>query len=874
MGADLASQLAGLNNPTLAVRLQNQRILAHAGAPAFTPLAAILADRAAAETARIHALWALDAVGSPAARIAIRASLLDANPAVRGQAIRSAGLRRDLAAESLFVASLGDPEATVRREAAIALGRLPQRKPTTRTALYAALHEVDPTVAWAIRRAIRSQPIGDGVALAAALADPSRRDSALTLADGWYAPEVVKVLGDACHVVSMDSSNDLWRARLTAALGALYAKVPTPTGQWFGSDPAAGPRPQATEPWDKASMDAILRGMAEALRANNPGVRRQAIIAAINIGPKAILPLRTTLLDPPGETDPVNLQALLRYLGEQRDTLAAPGVARVLADSKQPEEVRFAALDALAQMNGPVAINARMQILYDPGTSEALLSRALPPLGRAKLLPSNDLIGFLDHQAAPVRAAALAAFPLDKPLTLDVIESILLHVNDPSADVQVAVAIAAGTYRIKSAIPALVEWSSLDGPIRLEAIRALTMMPDRRGLPAYVAALDDRDPALRRAGLAALTAIRGEVVPELTTLANRGAFVGPSALLVERLLSSVRPIMAWRVIGPFPRATGPIFADPRSIDFAQTRPGVEGKAVAWQERNSDPKTAILSLDDLGSPAKNDRAESPRDPLTAFAVAEIISREDRSALLVVDATGPTVVVLDDRPLANFAAEVSGEVIRVDLKSGTNRIMLRTRRGVGRWSVRVELSDAQPGATPSALAARPTPVQREGLRAFALKRSGDPRNGELIFHESAGGVGCIRCHSVSGRSATSPGLGPDLSGLALKYDKAEIIRSVLDPSDRIAVGFAATMVALHDGTTATGVIKGETGKQIQLLTSDGKTLNIAAEQISERRTGEVSIMPAGLADGLKPVEFADLIAYLMSLKVPINGSGRAN
>ena len=38
----------------------------------------------------------------------------------------------------------------------------------------------------------------------------------------------------------------------------------------------------------------------------------------------------------------------------------------------------------------------------------------------------------------------------------------------------------------------------------------------------------------------------------------------------------------------------------------------------------------------------------------------------------------------------------------------------------------------------------------------------------------------------------------------------------------------------------------------------------QDIETRRVGEVSTMPTGLADGLTPVEFADLVAYLMSLK----------
>ncbi len=523
VGTDLAAQVAGLAHPTLAVRLRNQRALARQGPSATTALVALLAGRplpsgrvgagdSAEETARVHALWALDAIGSPPARNAVRAAIADRSPFVRSQASRAAGIHRDGAAEAALVLALGDPDATVRREAAIALGRLPAPASATRTALYGALADADPTVAWSIRRAIRGFQPWDGPALGAALADPARRDSALTLADGSYDPAVVRVLVETLAAATRTNADPAWRARVVAALGGLYARVPAWSGQWFGPDPLAGPRPRATEPWDVPSSDAVLLALARGLRDGDAGVRRQGIIACLNIGARTT-PLLRALVDAPGEPDPANLVAVLKFLGEQRDTKAAAAVARSLADPKGPEEVRLAALDALGQMNGPVPINARLAILYEAGSPEVLIARALPALGRAKLLPSNDLIGFLDHASPAVRAAALGAFPVDKPLTPAVVESILLHVDDPALEVRTALATAAGAHRIKAAIPQLVEWASLDGPLRDEAIRALALMPDRRGFPAYVAGLNDRDPDLRRAGLGALTAIQGRSHP-------------------------------------------------------------------------------------------------------------------------------------------------------------------------------------------------------------------------------------------------------------------------------------------------------------------------------------------------------------------------
>ncbi len=860
-GTDPVSQINGLDHPTLAVRLANQRLLARAGTSAIRPLAERLADRSAAETGRIHALWALDETRSPEARRAIRAAMVDPSPAVRSQAIRSGGIRRDSETETTLTKALADPDPSVRREAAIALGRLNAIAPATRSALFLALKDADPTVAWSIRKAIRSKIGWESAALTAALADPSRRDSALTLADGWYAPEVVKALVETLSSATKANGDPAWRARIVAALGGLYAKVPAWSGRWFGTNPVVGPKPKATEPWDRPSMDAVLLAMGRALRDGDAGVRRQGIIACINIGPRST-PLLRAMLDPPGEPDPVNTLALVRYLGEQGDAKAVAGLARKLADPGQSDEVRVAALDALARLVGPAALNARLMVLYDPNSPDALIARALPALGRARLLPSNDLVGFLDHKSGAVRASALAAFPTDKPLSVAVIEAILLRFDDPSLEVQGAVATAAATHRIKAAIPRLVELANgPNSPLRAEATRALAAMPDRRGTPAFVNALNDRDPELRRVGLSGLTAIRSEAIPELTAMAERGEFVGPSALAVERLLATFRPIAEWRVIGPFPRATGPIFGDAQAIDFARPESGLGGKPISWQTRLADPKTGWVSLDEGKAPTGDEGFEAS----TAFAVAEVVSDRDRPALLILGATGPTIVALDDRPLAGFGGGAVGETVRVDLKSGTNRILLRVRQAGGPLSIRVELSDPGSSGHSTTLAARPTSIQREGLRAFAIKHGGDPKNGEVIFNE-IGGVGCARCHGSGSRPASNVGLGPDLTGLALKYDKAEIIRSILEPSSRIAVGFASVVVARLDGTTVEGLVRGETAEGIELATADGRSVRIPADQVGQKRTSETSTMPEGLVDTLKPVEFADLVAYLGSLREP--------
>ncbi len=149
----------------------------------------------------------------------------------------------------------------------------------------------------------------------------------------------------------------------------------------------------------------------------------------------------------------------------------------------------------------------------------------------------------------------------------------------------------------------------------------------------------------------------------------------------------------------------------------------------------------------------------------------------------------------------------------------------------------------------------------MQAYALAHQGDARRGEDLFFDP-NGIGCARCHAAGGRGTAR--IGPDLTGLALKFDRAEIIRSILEPSSRIATGYQPVVLATTGGTVLSGILRAETDAELELITSDLKPLRVPKSDIDVRRAGAVSLMPAGLADRLTPTEFTDLIAYLQSLK----------
>ena len=48
------------------------------------------------------------------------------------------------------------------------------------------------------------------------------------------------------------------------------------------------------------------------------------------------------------------------------------------------------------------------------------------------------------------------------------------------------------------------------------------------------------------------------------------------------------------------------------------------------------------------------------------------------------------------------------------------------------------------------------------------------------------------------------------------------------------------------------------------ADAKLVKVSKDDVEARKRGDVSLMPSGLAEGISPGDFADLIAYLETLR----------
>ena len=59
----------------------------------------------------------------------------------------------------------------------------------------------------------------------------------------------------------------------------------------------------------------------------------------------------------------------------------------------------------------------------------------------------------------------------------------------------------------------------------------------------------------------------------------------------------------------------------------------------------------------------------------------------------------------------------------------------------------------------------------------------------------------------------------------------MKSVLEPSERIATGYQPAVIALESGTVLSGVVRSETDAELEIADADAKTMKIAKSEIEE-------------------------------------------
>jgi putative heme-binding domain-containing protein len=135
-----------------------------------------------------------------------------------------------------------------------------------------------------------------------------------------------------------------------------------------------------------------------------------------------------------------------------------------------------------------------------------------------------------------------------------------------------------------------------------------------------------------------------------------------------------------------------------------------------------------------------------------------------------------------------------------------------------------------------------------------KAGDPSRGRLIFEKAS----CVKCHKFG---KEGEGVGPDLTTVAKRFKRADILESILFPSKAISDQYRSVTITTTKGQQLTGLaaVQGDT---VTVLLSDTSRVTLSRNDIESQVASLVSVMPERLLDPLTRAEIADLFAYLES------------
>ncbi|MDB5302665.1 MAG: putative rane-bound dehydrogenase, partial [Phycisphaerales bacterium] len=637
------------------------------------------------------------------------------------------------------------------------------------------------------------------------------------------------------------------RAAAVAAIAPLHRQQPKWDGRWWGTQPQRMPAPARSVEWDGTPV--VLATIQKGLKDTVPAVRT-ASIQALEVAPdsKAAAALVEMFNK---DSDPAIRKTILHALAAGKSEEAMSVAETIFKDPAHhgdlvPDAAAVAegvanprAVDALIGLAQSDAAPAQLAAGFD-ALAKLRAAKAIPVLAKQAgnrnaqiALPAATALGQI---GGPQAAAALAP-----------------AASDPRPEVRKAAVVALGATQDASAIPALLQ-AFKDPETRTEAITALAHKSDLRAVDAYIEGLGSPDAGLRVACRRALEPISGSALPAVEARLDAAPPLSKTAITeLQRIYAKAQPITRWHIIGPFPEGTPDPVDAQKLASTARLPQGIKaagGKELQWKQ----PRTTREGFVDLYAEF------DPHEHVYAYAVAEVESAERDVELVMGSDDGLALWVNGQevyKDLNNHGWTPDEFHAKAHLKAGKNIFVAKITQDGGPWGFSVACSVEQTGKL---FALDTKSADPKAYDAYAMAHEGDAAKGAAIFRNAAG-VGCVKCHKIGNDGGN---VGPELGSVGAKYNRAQLIESVLYPSKLIAAGYEQTLIRTKDGNVQAGVIRGETDAEVTLFDSSANKIVVRKADIAVRKTSNISVMPEGLQAGLTQPQFADLIAYLQTLK----------
>jgi quinoprotein glucose dehydrogenase len=446
--------------------------------------------------------------------------------------------------------------------------------------------------------------------------------------------------------------------------------------------------------------------------------------------------------------------------------------------------------------------------------------------------------------------------------------------------------------------PAIAEFlADRDPRLVLEAARAVHDVPISGAMPALAGlSLPAQAPLpLARRVLSALDRLGDARSATALALAATRSDLPEAArvLAVEMLANWANPpgrdrvVGLWRPIPPRPaqpaaNALGRIVADLLKTASSNVCHAAARAAAALRIKQAGPALASLVADPKQSDRNRAAALAALDALedqgrvaaAQRALAMQGSRSRTEALKVLAKVDPAVALapVQDHLEHGTPAERQGAIAVLAAMPGDapRRALLGwlDQLIAGRVSPEIQLDLIE------AASRRSEPEFRRKLETYESSRpkddpmalyrevltGGDRERGMALFTTKAE-LECLRCHKFKGPAGEQSGgeVGPDLSSIGARQNRAYLLESIVYPSKQIAQGFESVVLATSDGKVHSGILRGEDAKEVRLMTAEGKPVTVSKDLIEERRRGP-SAMPDDLSKKLSKVELRDLVEFL--------------
>lgn len=572
--------------------------------------------------------------------------------------------------------------------------------------------------------------------------------------------------------------------------------------------------------------------------------------------PEFAVPIMPLLTD----ADPEIRAQAARWLGDVRYAPAGEAIVPLLKDGSP--RVRFFAAEALGRMAHQAAVQPLIEMLIDNDDQDVYLRHA-GALALARIGQADPLVALADHPSRSLRIAAVVALRRMQ----DAGAAAFLNDADEYIVTEAARAIH-DDWSIEPAMPALAallgKTSFTNEALIRRSISANLRLGKQENLERIAAYAQRKDipEVLRAEAIAVLGVWPKPSVLDRVDGRNRGPVTRDPAFarqvaepIVRSLLGSSSPV----ILAATAETAG-------RLEIKSAAPAL--MALSKQSRDAGVRIATLqALAGLKDPlaqeaisvAMTDREKDVRAAALKLLPSLDLEPEKTAALLESVMKAGTTEEQQGalQALGDLPGSASGPVL--------GRLLSRLVAGQLNPEIELDLVEVIEGGTDAEMTEKLKNYQANKPKTDVLAMyrealfGGEVRKGRDVFrnHEAAQ---CTRCHAVEGSGGG--GVGPDLSGIADRMSREEILRSLVDPSARIAPGYGVVTLTLKGGQTVSGILKEETPEQLVIQTSDAEPLHISPAQIESRQNAASSMPPMGAL--LDKRELRDLLAYLMTLQ----------